>query len=223
MNPLYYPFIEKVLRDRGKIILKRVYGDFTEENMKLWKKICIEYGVEAVIAWRETSFKNSSDMKMVTDIMEILIGYDLEHFVLVTGDVDFKELCRKILSKRKHIIGISCFENSVSRSLRKLCNEYIILENHFDLKNTTKENITQYGEILSNIVNILSESLDNKMNMGLLKKKLMSKDPTICENRFGFKTFKEFIRAIISIENTDIRLVEHNRGDYIVELITTES
>jgi len=134
MNPKYYSKIDDMIRQRGRIIMKNVYGDFSEENLKGWKKVCIEYGVQAIMAWR-TKSKNSSDMKMVTDLMDILQKVSvITHFVIVTGDIDFKEICRIIISYNKKVIGISCFESSTSSALQCFCSEFIILDKIYELK-----------------------------------------------------------------------------------------
>jgi hypothetical protein len=49
MNPKYYRYIDDLIRKRGRIIMKHVYCDFTEDNNKAWKKTCLEYGLEGII------------------------------------------------------------------------------------------------------------------------------------------------------------------------------
>lgn len=189
ISPKYFSIINELIKKRGKIIIKKVYGDFTEDNMKNWKKISINFGIEPIMVWREKN-KNSSDIKMVSDIMEILFTFSyLKNFVLVTGDYDFRDLCRKIIMFNKNVIGISCYQKSTSQYLKNFCNEFFILDSIDKTKLNTKEIIIQ------NIKDILNSHNSNIMNLGLLKSKLLNIDSEFNEINYGFGSFKEFIKS----------------------------
>jgi len=232
MNPKYYPIIDDMIRQRGRIIMKNVYGDFSEDNLKGWKKTCIEYGVQAIMAWR-TKSKNSSDMKMVTDIMGIIDKSLMTHYVIVTGDIDFKEICRIIIANNKKVIGISCFESSTSTALQCFCSEFIILDKIHDLKplKFTTKNGTEEEErglaslsplsshdplptIIATIQEICSSSNVNVMNLGLLKRRLLNINPCFNETNYGHRYFKDFIRMC----EPSIFLDKDERGDYIIRI-----
>jgi predicted nuclease of predicted toxin-antitoxin system len=215
MNPVYFETLHELVKKRGRIIMKRVYGDFTEANLLPWKKTCLEYGIEGVIAWREKNNKNSSDIKMVTDIMDILYNYKhLNNFVIVTGDIDFKEICRKIISENKTVIGISCFEKSTSRNLRNYCSEFIILNTIENLKSSCGgTDLKPLPEILNIIKEILTFE-SRFINLGLLKTKLLNIDSCFNEINYGFKNFKEFMKSFEPI----IKLIQDKSGNYLVSL-----
>lgn len=198
INPKYYSYIDELIRDRGKIIMKKVYGDFSEENIKIWKKTCLEYGIEPIQAWRE-KHKNSSDMKMIIDITAILYQNDkIDAYVIVSGDIDFKEICKTIIEKNKTVIGISCFEKSTSKTLKNFCSEFIILDH---------ENQPLFKEdILTQILNILN--INNQCSLSYLKIKLLNKDPLFNEFNYGYKRFKDFVKSfnILEIDNNNMVL-----------------
>ena len=70
INHLYYDQIYNIFQQRGKVILQKIYGDFTEDNIKQWKNNCLNFGIEPIIAWKLNG-KNSTDIKMTTDVMLI--------------------------------------------------------------------------------------------------------------------------------------------------------
>jgi len=192
INAKYYTFINDLIRDRGRIIVKKVYGDFSEENMKAWKKTCQDYGIEPVQAWREKQ-KNSSDMKMMTEIMDYLYRYDyLQNYVIVSGDIDFKELCKKIIENNKTVIGISCFEESTSKILKNYCTEYIILNNQ-----QTIQKLFPLSSIWTTIENILNKN-DSPLHLSILKNLLLGMNPFFNETNYGFKSFKKFLTISFS-------------------------
>lgn len=222
MNPKYYPYIDDMIRKRGRILMKHVYCDFTEDNNKAWKKTCLEYGLDGIIAWR-TQSKNSSDMKMVTDLMEILQKTpDITDFVIVTGDIDFKEICKKIISYNKRVIGVSCFHSSTSSTLKCFCSEFIVLENLHNLKPTTtatalpeplpSTELNSVEDVVEMMREICVQSDVEQMNMGLLKKRLLNINPCFNEHNYGHKTFKDFIKMC----EPKVLLHQDNKGNYIV-------
>lgn len=209
INAKYYPFINNLIRERGKIIFKKVYGDFSEENMKHWKKTCQDYGIEPVQAWREKN-KNSSDMKMVTEIMDYLFRHEyLHNYVIVSGDVDFKELCKKIIENNKKVIGISCFQQSTSKILKNFCTEYIILNN--DKDNSIQQKLVPISEIWTSIEHILNDY--SPMSLSILKNKLLNIDPFFNEVNYGFKSFKKFLSSSFS---SQINIFQDNKKNLLL-------
>jgi predicted nuclease of predicted toxin-antitoxin system len=219
MNPQYFDVLHRLIQERGKIIMKRVYGDFTEPNLISWKKTCLESGIEGVIAWRDVN-KNTSDIKMVMDILNILEhNKHINNFVIVTGDIDFKHICQKIVSENKNVIGVSCFEKSTSKNLKVYCSEFIILDNIENLKPHASQcggngdNLLSLSDFLSHIKDILTSEA-RSINLGLLKTKLLNRNPCFNETQYGFKIFKDLIKSF----EPAILMRQDKLGNYLVEL-----
>jgi len=219
MNPQYFEVLHRLIQNRGKIIMKRVYGDFTEPNLISWKKTCLEYGIEGVIAWRDVN-KNTSDIKMVMDILDILENYKhIDNFVIVTGDIDFKHICRKIVAQNKTVIGVSCFEKSTSKNLKMYCSEFIILDNIESLKPQLQasqcggDDLLSLSDLSSQVTEVLA-SEGRSINLGLLKTKLLNRNPCFNEAHYGFKIFKDLIKSFEPV----ILMKQDNIGNYLVGL-----
>jgi len=222
VNPEMYSIVNDLIMNRGQIIMRRVYGDFTEPNMKSWKKVCIEYGIEAILTWRIKS-KNSSDMKMISDISIILNTHPyLHNYVIVTGDIDLHDLCRLIISKKKYVIGISYYDSSTSNILKNSCNEFLVLEELFQLKPPIPRRVMSPGDLAKpDVVNLLIEIIafeksTKGINMGFLKKKILRFYPTFHERKYGqYKNFRQFIESC-----PEFTIQEHEKGNYYISTIT---
>jgi uncharacterized LabA/DUF88 family protein len=172
-----------LLREKGKILIKRVYGDFSEENMKNWKRVCQEFLIEPVQVWR-INHKNSSDQKITADCTELLYSFPMiTHYVLVTGDGDFTHLITKWKSNNKHVIGISTNSQATCKYLELACDEFIYIDHSLRSMDSTT--------LLMNIKNILSDRPE--MLISQLKEKLLSLDSTFNETNLGFKSFSSLI------------------------------
>ena len=128
-NHKLYPKLEEIIRNRGNIAIKRIYGDISDDGTKIWKKTCLDYGLELIHFWK-SSGKNIADIKISIDIIELVYNYKhITHFVIMTGDSDFKEIASRLLSYGKYVIIVSGYEQRTSNILKNFCNEFIIIEN----------------------------------------------------------------------------------------------
>jgi predicted nuclease of predicted toxin-antitoxin system len=150
---------------------------------------------------------------MMIDIVNILNNYKhIHNFVIVTGDVDFKELFAKISSEGKNVIGISCYEKSTSKTLKNFCNEFIVLDKTKKSAKPNKELKILRANIAKVCISILED--EPNINIGLLKSKLLNIDPSFNELNFGYNSFSEFIKTF----EDDIKLEKDNYGNYWASL-----
>ena len=104
------------IKEYGRIILCKVYADWSENNCIGWRLAAKNNGIESIQADRING-KNSTDIKMTVDIMNTL--YDTKHvtlFYLVTSDSDYRHVIPqiKLQNKKVHCIGSSTANNSCS-------------------------------------------------------------------------------------------------------------
>jgi len=115
------------LVDKGKIIVKKAYADW--ERYSEYKRAIHEAGIELIdIPQKYYSGKNSADIKMVVEAMEL--SYTKSHidtFALISGDSDFSPLVSKLRENGKHIIGVGV-KNSSARLLIDNCDEFIFYD-----------------------------------------------------------------------------------------------
>lgn len=111
-----------------KVLHKVVYGDFSETSMLNWRDTCLDYNLTSIHLWKKHS-KNSVDMKMSCDIQELLYtrNYNIDIFILCTGDRDFVPIIEKIHTQEKIVIGMStnCF--GTSAMFKNECDQFYAL------------------------------------------------------------------------------------------------
>lgn len=114
----------------GRIVLRRAYGDW-RQNDKVPENLAAA-GFELQSAVRLNDFsKNLADMQMVVDAMSTLIdGHEFATYVLMTGDRDFTPLVQTLRMRGKLVIGMG-FRHTVSRSLVRLCDQYVYCDDLF--------------------------------------------------------------------------------------------
>ncbi|HLF55206.1 MAG TPA: NYN domain-containing protein, partial [Thermoanaerobaculia bacterium] len=118
--------LERLL-EKGKIIVKRAYADW--ERYSEFKIAFHEAAIELIdIPQRRYTGKNSADIKMVVDAMDLCYAKEhLDTFVVLSGDSDFSPLVSKLKENNKYVIGIGV-KNSSSNLLVDNCDEFIYYE-----------------------------------------------------------------------------------------------
>lgn len=118
--------LDRVL-DHGKIVYKRAYADWS--RYEKYRVSLHELGFDLLeIPKRRMTGKNSADIRMVVDAMELVISAPhIDTFALITGDSDFTPVVASLRKHDKHVIGIGVKDAS-SKLLISSCDEFVYYE-----------------------------------------------------------------------------------------------
>lgn len=111
----------------GEASVRRCYGDFSSQQMAGWNKVQADYGIVPHHSPANTVGKNSSDIALVIDAMDLLHTGRFEGFVLVSSDSDFTRLASRIREQGLDVYGIG--QKKTPSAFRKACKRFIFLEN----------------------------------------------------------------------------------------------
>jgi len=187
------------LVEKGKIIVKRAYADW--ERYSEFKIPFHEAAIELIdIPQRRYTGKNSADIKMVVDAMDL--SYSKEHldtFVLLSGDSDFSPLVSKLKENNKYVIGIGV-KNSSSNLLIDNCDEFIFYEDVWRdqqkgpaLTGLTKKKAEVFQMLTESILALQRENKDVLWG-SMIKQTMKRKKPSFNEGYYGYSTFSELLQ-----------------------------
>ena len=111
----------------GEASVRRCYGDFSSQQMAGWNKIQAEHGLVPLHSPAYTVGKNSSDISLVIDAMDLMHTGRFDGFVLVSSDSDFTRLASRIREQGLDVYGIG--QHKTPEAFRKVCKRFIFLEN----------------------------------------------------------------------------------------------
>ena len=160
-----FSYVYKEIKNYGRIIIAKIYGDWTKNEMKGWKKISINYAFETPNCF-SLSKKNSTDIYMICDILHDLYNNDnVDIFFIVSSDSDYTHVTKRIRSIGKKVIGIGRKKTPIM--LKNSCDKFICT----DLINEIVENRSE-----SNELNCISKIFNGrkKIYFNTLKKKLLA-------------------------------------------------
>jgi uncharacterized protein (TIGR00288 family) len=109
----------------GSPTIRRVYGDWTNSHLNQWARKLNSLGLRAMHQNAWTTGKNSTDLALVIDAMDLLYDGNVEAFALVTSDSDFTSLVHRLRESGKLVYVLG--EKKAPESLRNACDKFIDL------------------------------------------------------------------------------------------------
>lgn len=211
--------LERLL-EKGKIIVKKAYADW--ERYSEYKRPFHESAIELIdIPQKYYSGKNSADIKMVVDAMDL--SYSKEHldtFVILSGDSDFSPLVSKLKENNKYVIGVGV-KNSSSALLIDNCDEFLYYEDVWrdtqkgpTLDGLNKKTAEAFSLMIDAIQALLRENKDVLWG-SMIKQTMQRKKPAFNEGYYGYPSFSELLED--AERKNIIRLKKDQRsGTYVV-------
>lgn len=111
----------------GEASLRRIYGDFSKGQQAGWEKVLARHAILAQQQFAYTTGKNSSDIALVIDAMDLLHSGRFDGFCLVSSDSDFTRLAARIREQGIDVYGIG--QSKTPESFRQACTRFIFTEN----------------------------------------------------------------------------------------------
>lgn len=201
---------------KGRVVTARAYGNWTNTTFaKLAPSLTRRYFYLVHIP---KGRKNSSDMVLVSDTLEILRIHDhIDTFILVTGDSDFRFLVLALRRAGK-TVHIVCNTQNASEDLLALADSYVdyreIVPGGNDEEATDKtpqpaEDKTLQPKtavapvIIEDWFQLLAEAADlmlkKKVNPGIGSVKIRMKmlNPNFNEKKLNFSHWSDFVTAAV--------------------------
>ena len=219
------------LVEKGKIAVKKAYADW--DSYSSYKRAFHESAVELIeIPRKRISGKNSADIKMVVDALELSFTKPhIDTFALVTGDSDFSPLVSKLRENNKLIIGVGV-KNSTSDLLIDNCDEFIFYD---DLvrkpkrKKRTRSVVKKLPKQQRDAFELLIDSIlalqrENKEVIwgSMVKQTMKRKQPSFNEEYHGYSNFSKLLED--AVKQKIIKLHKDTRsGTYVVDELLEET
>ena len=111
----------------GEASARRIYGDFASPQIAGWTKVLARFAIQPQQNFANTKGKNSGDIALVIDAMDLLHSGRFDGFCLVSSDADFTRLAARIREEGVDVYGFG--EQKTPESFRQACTRFIYTEN----------------------------------------------------------------------------------------------
>lgn len=172
----------------GTAIVKRIYGDWTKKPLACWKDTAKENGFKMVQASSFVSGKNTTDIALAIDAMDILHSGRVDCFCLVASDGDYTLLVQRMREAGLTVLGYG--ESKTPVALVRSCTDFLFSDRKeikSSVENTPDFFINRDMEYFDRAFEVAADGKE-EVSLSLIGgalKKLMSKFKV---KRYGCKT-----------------------------------
>ena len=208
--------------DIGRITVKRAYADWADTRNKAAGNQLLQLGIEPIHRPPSAAAgKNSSDIRLVIDAVELAYQSPVDTFVIASSDSDFAPLVSKLRAAGKVVFGAGRRE-ATSRTLVISCDRYLYLEQDQSQPRRArpgrppKRQQQQQQPINDLLTRAVKASIDEhgKVVGSRLHQTIQRLDPGFNFRAMGHSTFTKYLEASPEVKVTRPR----GAGDVTVEL-----
>lgn len=191
---------ERILQEAsnyGDVIVKRVFADWSNPQMKTWKDKVQQLSLRAEQQFAAVKGKNASDISLIVGVLTTMFEKRIDVFCLVSSDSDFIRLVQELREREKLVIGfgmkqtVPAFVNSFS--------EFIYLDKKSDLP---KDKLDALREIIDGLLERFG-----KAYYGLIGTEMKNKFADFLPKNYGSRSMKDFMeKNVHAIGNYKIQI-----------------
>ena len=205
------------ISDVGRITIKRAYADWSTQRNK--RDQLLELGIEAIHHFRSTkSGKNSSDIRLVIDAIDLQHTSDVDTFVVVSSDSDFVPLVMYLRAAGKSVMAAGR-RDTTAPTLVKSCDRYIYLDDGApapSAENKTRSRRPRPTGRASLVTRAVEASADESSHVvgSKLYQTMLRIDPSFDFKAMGHRTFRQFLQDSKEVQVTQ----PSDASDVVVQL-----
>ena len=128
----------------GTTSVRRMYGDWTSDQLRGWKDAVNEHSVQPVQQFAYTSGKNATDSALIIDAMDLLHQNQMHAFAIVSSDSDFTRLAARLRESGAHVYGFG--ERKTPTSFVNACDTFTYFDALEVVGAETKDAEAQLGD-----------------------------------------------------------------------------
>lgn len=191
----------------GEASARRIYGDFASQQIAGWTKVLARFAIQPQQNFANTKGKNSGDIALVIDAMDLLHSGRFEGFCLVSSDADFTRLASRIREEGVDVYGFG--EQKTPESFRQACSRFIYTENLSGPLNqepnsgptqtrkdvNAKRKPSEASHLIASVIADMDEDGDGWVSVGGLGDRLRHAYPDFDQRTYGHAKLSDLIRA----------------------------
>ncbi|MFV0460844.1 MAG: NYN domain-containing protein [Actinomycetales bacterium] len=204
----------------GEASARRVYGDFTSSGMRGWTEVLARWALQPQQNFANTPGKNSGDIALVIDAMDLLHADRFDGFCLVSSDSDFTRLAARIREQGLPVFGFG--EQKTPESFRQACTRFIYVENlgrgdtPAQPPTGGRRPATEATPLLAAVIDGMDDTSDGWVSIGGIGSRVRNAYPDFDQRSYGFAKLSDLIRSSrrfdVSADGTQARLASTGAG-----------
>ena len=191
--------IEHILAEIAKygiVTTRRIYGDWTEPQMKGWKDSLHASAIQPIQQFRYTVGKNATDSALIIDAMDLLHAGTVNGFCIVSSDSDYTRLATRIREQGLFVMGIG--RSQTPESFVKACEIFVHTENldppARNEPSAPKSERSGWTRTAVQAIDMATQD-DGWAHLGVVGTNILKLDPTFDSRSYGYKQLSLLIKS----------------------------
>ncbi len=203
-------YIENILGELtkyGKVTIRRMYGDWSQDRLKSWLESSGKHSLTPVMQANDTPRKNASDIGLVIDAMDILYTGNVDGFCIASSDADFNKLAKRLRESGSMVIGMG--ERKTPESFRASCEKFIflnVLDEQVDNGEMDTPGILQKEEVFldksvieKTVIDMILDSGSEEIRLGEIGRRLGNIFSDFDVRNYHYSKLSEFVSEFESL------------------------
>jgi uncharacterized LabA/DUF88 family protein len=187
----------------GTANVKRIYGDWTQPQLRGWKDLLLEYSIQPIQQFGYTRGKNSTDSALIIDAMDLLYTGRFDGFCLVSSDSDFTKLAARIRESGLVVYGFG--EKKTPGPFIAACDKFIYTEvlakdedEKEDRKQKSSKELKQDTKLVTLVRNAIEASSDDSgwAHLAPVGSYIAKQSPGFDPRNYGYRKLGELLNAM---------------------------
>jgi hypothetical protein len=193
----------------GEASARRIYGDFASPQLAGWTRVLARFAIQPQQNFANTKGKNSGDIALVIDGMDLLHSGRFDGFCLVSSDADFTRLASRIREEGVDVYGFG--EQKTPESFRQACTRFIYTENlsaagtddgagsapagKVAAAPAGRRKPSEAARLIASVIADMDEDGDGWVAVGGIGNRLRNAYPDFDQRSYGHAKLSDLIRA----------------------------
>ena len=187
----------------GEASARRIYGDAASPALRSWIDVLPRWAIQWQQNFQNTKGKNSGDIALVIDAMDLLHSGRFDGFCLVSSDSDFTRLAARIREQGVPVYGFG--ERKTPESFRQACTRFIYTENLTGRGGgdsdeavpapAAEKKPSDAVRLIAAAIADMDEDGDGWVNIGGIGNRLRNAYPDFDQRTYGHAKLSDLIRA----------------------------
>ena len=185
----------------GEASLRRIYGDFSKGQQAGWERVLQKHAIIAQQQFAYTTGKNSTDITLVIDAMDLMHSGRFDGFCLVSSDSDFTRLAARIREQGLDVYGIG--REKTPASFRQACTRFIFTENFVREteagapapKRAALRPMTEATDLIRKALEAMEEDPEGWYQLGAVGQRMQNLSPEFDTRTFGHPKLSDLVEA----------------------------
>ena len=136
----YAKIIMDIAFGLGSITIRNVYGNWGNDTLSKWKPKISEYSLTPCMVISNIKGKNTTDMEIAMDAIEIANRENVDGIIIVSSDSDYAGLAKRLRRYGKPVVGMG--NAQTNKSFKNSCTEFFTLNKSKSEKTTVPKTET---------------------------------------------------------------------------------